>query len=145
MKTVTVIYWSGTGNTEKMAEGIVKGLEKNNLNVNLIPVGDAKLDDIIESDALALGCPSMGAEVLESSQMDPFVESLSDKVNNKPVALFGSYDWGSGEWMEDWEARMKSYGASLVENGLTVHLTPTGKDLEACEALGETIANSIQD
>lgn len=145
MKNVVVVYWSQTGNTEAMAEAVALGIKNNDLEVNvtLINVADATVDDIETADAIALGCPSMGAEVLEESEMEPFVESISDVVSGKPVALFGSYDWGNGEWMENWQDRMTNYGAILVADGLIVNLQPDDEALAQCNELGSTLVAAL--
>lgn len=142
MQEVVVIYWSGTGNTEMMAEAIVEGAKDQNI-VRLVSVDQATIDDVSNADAVALGCPSMGAEVLEEETMEPFVESLQ-KVNfsNKALALFGSYDWGDGQWMFDWEERMENYGAKLVDQGLIIHLTPDQEGLEKCRELGRKLVET---
>lgn len=141
MKKVTVIYWSGTGNTEKMAEAIAEGAKIDNIEVSLKNVSQASLEDVFDADAVALGCPSMGAEELEDSEMEPFVESLNnDKIKGKPVVLFGSYDWGDGEWMRNWEERIKGYGANVIEEGLIINLTPEEEGLKKCKSLGENLA-----
>lgn len=141
MKKVSIIYWSGTGNTEKMAEAIAEGAKIDGVEVNYKYVGEATVEDVFQADAVALGCPSMGAEELDYDEMEPFVESLNDsKIKGKPFVLFGSYDWGDGEWMKDWEERMVGYGAKVIEEGFIAHLTPGEEDLEKCRKLGEVLA-----
>ncbi|MCT4566430.1 MAG: flavodoxin [Maledivibacter sp.] len=144
MKKATIIYWSGTGNTEMMANAVAEGVKAIGNDVEVVSVEDANKDMVINSELIALGCPSMGAEVLEEELMEPFVESLSDvDFSGKKVALFGSYDWGDGEWMRSWAERMKEYGASLVEEeGLIVHLTPDDEGIDDCKALGEQLARA---
>ncbi|WZL72509.1 flavodoxin [Clostridiaceae bacterium 35-E11] len=137
MKKVTVIYWSGTGNTEMMAEAVAEGAGS---DVKLLKVENATKEDVLNADAVALGCPSMGAEVLEESYMEPFIESLSDAVEGKTIGLFGSYDWGDGEWMRDWVHKMKEYKANVIDEGLIVHLTPDNEGLEKCRYLGATLS-----
>ncbi len=141
MANVSIIYWSGTGNTEKMAELIAEGAKAAGANVKEIKVGDASLDDVKACDVLVLGCPSMGDEVLEESEMEPFVDSLEAVVSGKKVALFGSYGWGDGAWMRDWAERMKGYGAALVEaEGLIVNATPDSDGEDKCRGLGKKVA-----
>lgn len=142
MKKINIIYWSGTGNTEAMAHAIAEGAKGEDNEVKVISVDEAQLSDVEEADAVALGCPSMGDEVLEESEMEPFVESLQSMNLNKPVGLFGSYGWGNGEWMIDWEERMKGYGASLINKGLIVNNDPEDDDIENCKKLGSMLANS---
>ncbi|WIF96040.1 flavodoxin [Caminicella sporogenes] len=142
MKKATIIYWSGTGNTEMMANAIAEGVKSSGIDVEVVRVENANKDMVINSEILAFGCPSMGAEVLEEEFMEPFIESLSDvDFSGKKVALFGSYDWGDGEWMRNWVARMKEYGANLVdEEGLIIRLTPDEEGINNCKALGERLA-----
>ncbi|GAB6087860.1 flavodoxin [Alkaliphilus crotonatoxidans] len=143
MKKVSVIYWSGTGNTEAMAKAVAEGAQAEGAEVKLMSVDQASVEDVTEADAVALGCPSMGSEVLEESEMEPFIESLQGKVTGKPTVLFGSYDWGNGEWMKDWEERMDSYDSKVVVEGLIINLTPEDEDLEKCRQLGSQLVKAI--
>ena len=102
---INIIFWSGTGNTEAMAEAIYNGSEKSK-NSKLLTVDKATIDDVKEADVLFLGCPSMGVEELEESEMEPFMESISKDILGKKIVLFGSYGWGDGEWMQNWELRI---------------------------------------
>ena len=136
MKKIVVAYWSGTGNTEMMAEAVAKGAEAEGVEVSLQPVSVSSPEEIEAADGIALGCPSMGDEVLEEMEMEPFVASLEGKVAGKPTALFGSFGWGSGEWMENWQAQMESYGVNLVSEGIIVNSTPDEEGLSRCESLG---------
>jgi len=143
MKKISVIFWSATGNTKMMAEALAEGAESKGAEVVLLSVDKADIEDVLSSDAIALGCPSMGAEVLEEDEMEPFVVKLEkqcDRLKNKPMGLFGSYDWGDGQWMFDWEDRMKSAGVKLVSEGLRIQNTPDSEGLEACRSLGATLA-----
>ena len=139
MKKAVIIYWSGTGNTEAMAQSICEGVKNKGIEVDLVTVDSADVSMVENADFVALGCPSMGAEVLDDS-MEDFVESLSDvSFAGKKLALFGSYDWGDGEWMRDWEERMKGYGADLADDGLIIHLNPDGDGEQQCVELGEKL------
>ncbi|MBU5428032.1 flavodoxin [Tissierella pigra] len=139
MKKVSIIYWSGTGNTEEMANLISNGAKENGSEVKSIPVGSAKVEDVVDADVLLLGSPSMGSEVIEESEMEPFVESIKDNVKDKVVGLFGSYDWGDGEWMRNWVERMNSYGAKVFEEGCIVNLSPEGEEADKCVDYGRRI------
>ncbi|MCT4508870.1 MAG: flavodoxin [Tepidibacter sp.] len=142
MKKISIVYWSGTGNTEVMAQAVSKGAQ-DNCEVKLVTVEEATKEDILNADAVAIGCPSMGAEELEPEYMEPFIASFENiDLNNKPMILFGSYDWGDGEWMREWDERMKKYGANILEEGLIAHLTPEGEDLSKCEEIGKKLANA---
>lgn len=139
MRNIAVIYWSGTGNTESMASSVAEGAKSEGAQVQLLNVSMAKVDDVIAVDAVALGCPSMGDEVLEESEMEPFVKSIEAVVAGKPVALFGSYGWGNGEWMQEWVVRMNGCGAKVLGDGLIIQETPDADGLEACKALGKAL------
>lgn len=146
MKKIAVIYWSGTGNTEEMAKAIAAGAGAEGITVELLSVDKASKEDVLRSDAVALGCSAMGNEVLEEGEMEPFVAALEgETLASIPLALFGSYDWGDGEWMRNWVDRMKKQGASLVEEeGLIVHNTPDEAGLALCKKLGAKLAAAIQ-
>ena len=133
---INIIYWSGTGNTEAMAKLIKEGAESAGASVTLKYVSDANESDI-ECDVLCLGCPSMGDEVLEESEFEPYIASIEGIVSGKKLALFGSYGWGDGEWMRNWDERMKSAGATLAAESLIVNETPEGGE---CRTFGEEIA-----
>lgn len=145
MKHVSIIYWSGSGNTEQLAQTIQKNLQDDSVNVRLELVDKISVDEALHADALFLGCPSMGAEVLEEGDMEPFVEALcaSPSIKGKPVALFGSYDWGDGQWMRDWEDRMKASGANLVSDGLIYRLEPDQNAMDAAKSLSKHLVASI--
>lgn len=141
MSKIYVVYWSQTGNTQAMAEAVGEGIVKAGKEAEVIDVSSASLDDLKAAAAFAMGCPAMGAEVLEEAEMEPFVEEVETFAAGKNIALFGSYGWGDGEWMRDWEERMKSAGANVVGGeGLIVNETPDEEGLEACRALGEALA-----
>ncbi|MDR1575363.1 MAG: flavodoxin [Treponema sp.] len=141
MKKVAVIYWSGTGNTETMAKQVAKGAEDAGAEVTLKPVSEAASDLVKEAAAVAFGCPAMGAEVLEENEMEPFVAGLSQaELGGKPVGLFGSYDWGDGQWMRDWAERMKGLGAVVDGEGLITQLVPSTEALDQCQELGKRLA-----
>lgn len=130
-----VIYWSGTGNTEAMAIAVAEGAE-----AELFSVSEFS-GDIAEYDAIAFGCPAMGAEVLEEDEFEPFFTAVEGALNGKKVALFGSYGWGDGEWMRNWVDRVKETGAVLIdEEGLMVNETPSDDDLAACREYGKKLA-----
>ncbi|AUN00030.1 flavodoxin [Clostridium botulinum] len=137
MAKVNIIYWSGTGNTEKMAEAIKEGLAS--VEAKLLSVSDATTKDVEEAEVVVLGCPSMGDEALEEGEMEPFVDSISNIVKGKKVALFGSYGWGDGQWMRDWEERMESYGAEIKVESLIHQGEPDDSTIEECKAFAQKL------
>ncbi|WP_455528312.1 flavodoxin [Huintestinicola sp.] len=134
MKTA-VIYWSGTGNTEKMAQAIADAA-----GAELYSVSDFN-GNIADYDRVAFGCPAMGAEVLEEDEFEPFFTGVEGQLSGKTIALFGSYGWGDGEWMRNWVDRCNAAGAVVIDGeGLIANETPSDDDLAACKALGEKLA-----
>jgi flavodoxin short chain len=142
MKNITIIYWSGTGNTEAMANAIAQGARTDETEVKLLNVSDASVENVINAEVVALGCPSMGAEELEESEMEPFVEAISHVVSNKKLALFGSYGWGDGEWMRNWQDNMEGYGAKILQDSLIINNEPDDEGIELCRKLGEKLSKA---
>lgn len=142
MDKIYIIYWSQTGNTQVMAEAIGKGVEDSGKQAEVVYVGNASVNDLMKADVFALGCPAMGAEVLEETEMEPFVSDLENYVAGKKIALFGSYGWGDGQWMRDWEERMISAGATILGNeGVICREMPDEEALSACEEIGKMLAS----
>ena len=143
MKKIAVVYWSGGGNTEAMATAAADGAKKAGGDAALFRVNEFSAQDMKEYDGFLFGCPAMGAEVLEESEFEPFFREAESKLSGVPVGLFGSYGWGGGEWMRQWEARVKDDGAKLVEKGLAIENAPDEKGLADCAALGEILIKAL--
>lgn len=140
MSQIIVAYWSGTGNTEAMAQAIGKGISDAGGDARVASMEDLSPDELKTCDAFALGCPAMGAEELEDTIVEPFVAEVEKFAAGKRIALFGSYDWGDGEWMRIWTDRMKEAGASVIgEEGLICNNEPDDAAKAACEALGKKL------
>jgi flavodoxin short chain len=140
MKKALVVYWSGTGNTEAMAKRLAQGLSDAGCEAELKQPGEAA-GLVKEAAVLAFGCPAMGAEILEENEMEPFIAGLdSAGLKGKALGLFGSYDWGDGQWMRDWVERMKSLGAAVDGEGLIAQLAPSNEALDKCYELGKRLA-----
>lgn len=142
MKT-TIIYWSSTGNTEKMAQLIGKGLTEIAVDVAIKQVSESSCQDIEDSDIVLLGCSAMGVEEIDTSEMEPFIKTNGEAFVNKKVALFGSYGWGDGEWMQDWETMMSDLGASIEVDSLTVNEMPVGDSELNCIEFGKDIGRKL--
>jgi flavodoxin short chain len=138
---VLIVYWSGTGNTEAMAQSLARGVQEVGGEAILQPAAKASAAAVNDAAALAFGCPAMGDEVLEDGEMEPFISSLSAaELAGKKLGLFGSYDWGDGQWMRTWVERMKGLGARVEGEGIITHLEPTDDALTKCRDLGKTLA-----
>ena len=138
---VRIVYWSGTGNTEAMANAVADGVKNGGSEVEILPVAAAD-ESILESEVLLFGCPAMGAEELEESEFEPFFSSIESRLRGKKVGLFGSYDWGDGEWMRVWQQRAEAAGAQMLADGVIAHNEPDAEAIAACEGLGRLAANT---
>ena len=139
MDKIYVVFWTQGGNTQAMAEAIGEGIREAGKEAEVVFVTGANLDELKAAPKFALGCPAMGAEVLEESEMEPFVCDVEGFASGKKIALFGSYGWGDGEWMRDWTTRMEAAGATVLNGeGLICHETPDE------DGLSENLANSWQ-
>ncbi len=140
MAKVAIVYWSGTGNTEAMAQAVAKGAEGAGAAVELIQAADFSSSRLGDYDAVAFGCPSMGVEVLEESEMQPMWDDVVGKIRGKKIALFGSYGWGDGEWMRNWNAEAEEAGAMMACDFVICNDAPDDDAVAACEALGASLA-----
>lgn len=140
MSKTAIIYWSGTGNTEAMAGAIAEGAKEVNADTAYFTVSEISADKAAEYDTLILGCPAMGAEELEESEFEPFFAELESKIDGKNVALFGSYGWGDGEWMRNWEERCIGDGAVLACESVICNEAPDDDAQASCKALGKALA-----
>lgn len=136
MKQIYVVYWSGTGCTASMANYIGEGIESAGYSAQIISVSDLAPTALKDQDIFAMGCPAMGAEVLEETEMEPFVSEIETFCAGKKIALFGSYGWGDGEWMRDWEIRMQNAGAELISESIISNGEPDAAVQASCKALG---------
>lgn len=139
MEKMLVVYWSGTGNTEAMANAIADGAKSAGAEVDVKNVSENP--DVNQYSKIAFGCPAMGAENLEEGEFEPYFSEAEGSLSGKKVALFGSYDWGNGEWMVSWADRVKEAGANLFKEGLTVNLSPDDDALAECENFGSEFAS----
>ena len=137
MKKAAVIYWSGTGNTEAMANAVLEGMKSAGADAVLLTASDVDGSAVGGYDAVALGCPAMGSEVLEDMEFEPMFDGCKSSLKGKRVALFGSYGWGDGQWMRDWQDRVSGDGAQLFEEGLMANGAP---DEAECEEFGKRFA-----
>ena len=141
MSKIAVIYWSQTGNTRAMAEAVVEGAQASGAEAVLLEVSDVSAADALTYDKLALGCPAMGAEVLEETEFEPFFTELEGNLSGRKVALFGSNGWGDGEWMREWQKRAAEAGADVFEGeGLILNEIPDEDGLARCRAFGSGFA-----
>ena len=140
MKKVAVVYWSGTGNTEAMASAVAAGAQSAGAEAVLLTPDQFDAAKTAEFDAIGFGCPAMGDEVLEETEFDPMFTDVEGSLSGKSIALFGSYGWGDGEWMRQWEERCAADGAVLVCESVIVNEAPDDEGVEACKALGAALA-----
>ncbi|EJP24244.1 MAG: flavodoxin [Lachnoanaerobaculum sp.] len=140
MEKAIIVYWSSTGNTEAMANVIAEGVKAAGGTPELVFVDSVNVDELLAQPAFAIGCPAMGAEELDES-VDSFVSEIEGKVSGKNILLFGSYDWGDGEWMRLWVERMQNAGANIIGGeGIIANLEPDDDAKAALEAAGKQLA-----
>ncbi|NMA93160.1 MAG: flavodoxin [Clostridiales bacterium] len=140
MKKIAVVYWSGTGNTEQMAMAVAEGAKNAGGEVEFLTCDKFTPDMVSSYDAIGFGCPSMGAEVLEEEEFEPMFSACKPALSGKSVALFGSYGWGDGEWMRNWEDDCNSAGIRLVADSVICNEAPDETAKAKCRALGEALA-----
>jgi len=140
MSKVAVVFWSGTGNTEAMAKAVIEGIK--GAGAEAVEVAPSAFDasKVNEFDAIAFGCPAMGNEVLEEGEFDPMFSGIESALSGKKIALFGSYGWGDGQWMRDWEERCKAAGAVLACESVMANEAPDDSATASCKALGAALA-----
>ena len=136
MSKIAVVYWSQTGNTEAMAAAVAEGIKEKGADAVVLTASEFNASMMDSYDGVAFGCPAMGAEVLEESEFQPMFDSCEPKLGGKKIALFGSYGWGDGEWMRNWEETCTSAGAVLACDSVICQETPDEDTLAACKALG---------
>lgn len=139
MSKIAVVYWSGTGNTQAMAEAVAEGASQAGAEVTVFEAVDFSPEQMGAFDALAFGCPSMGAEQLEESEFEPMFTECEPMLSGKKIALFGSYGWGDGEWMRNWEQTCTADGAVLACDSVICNEAPDEDGVEACKMLGKAL------
>ena len=140
MSKVAVVFWSGTGNTESMADAVAQGARGAGASVDVLGPSDFDASEVAAYDGIAFGCPAMGAEVLEEDEFEPMFQDVKGALSGKAIALFGSYGWGDGEWMRNWEDDCKAAGANLVVESVMANEAPDDDAIAACKALGAALA-----
>ena len=139
MSKIAVVYWSGTGNTEKMANAVSEGIKARGGEAEVFTPDGFGPDMVDRFDAIAFGCPAMGAEVLEETEFEPMFTACEPRLKGKSIALFGSYGWGDGEWMRNWEDTCQKAGANLVCDSYMCQETPDDTAIEECKDLGAAL------
>lgn len=140
MSKIAIVYWSGTGNTEAMANAVLEGINETGAEGNLYTASEFSAELMDDYDAVAFGCPSMGSEQLEDSEFEPMFNSCEQKLSGKKIALFGSYGWGDGEWMRKWAETCRNDGAVLACDFVICCDAPDEEAVAACKELGKTLA-----
>ncbi len=142
MKNLAVVYWSGTGNTEAMAQQVAEGAREAGAAVTQFTAAEFGSDQVGQYDAVAFGCPSMGAEELEDSEFAPMFSAVKPQLKGRQIALFGSYGWGDGEWMRTWAEDCRQSGCSLAAEPVIACEAPDEEACAACRALGKSLAEA---
>ena len=139
MSKVAIVYWSGTGNTEAMAQAVAEGVKAGAGEAVLLTAAEFDAGMADSFDAIAFGCPAMGAEELEENEFAPMFAACEPKLSGKKLGLFGSYGWGDGEWMRTWEDTCRGDGAQVIGEPVICNEAPDDDALSACKALGTAL------
>ncbi|MBQ1309160.1 MAG: flavodoxin [Ruminococcus sp.] len=139
MSHIAVVFWSGTGNTEAMADAVKAGAQEAGAEVSVFTASDFSADMVADFDAIAFGCPAMGDEILEEDEFQPMFDAVLPALNGKKVALFGSYGWGDGQWMRDWQESCQNAGVSLACECVIANDAPDDEAVVACKNLGAAL------
>ena len=140
MSKVAVVYWSSTGNTEAMANEVAEGAKSAGAEAEVFTPDTFSADKMDAYDAVAFGCPAMGAEELEDTEFEPMFKACEAKLSGKKIALFGSYGWGDGEWMRNWDETCRNDGAVMACDFVICNEAPDDEAIDACKALGKALA-----
>lgn len=140
MSKIAIVYWSGTGNTEAMANAVAEGARNAGAAAEMFTASDFSASMMDDFDAIAFGCPSMGAEQLEESEFEPMFTDCESKLSGKKIALFGSYGWGDGEWMRTWEDTCRDHGADLACDSVICQVAPDDEAEANCRSLGASLS-----
>lgn len=139
MRKTAVVYWSGTGNTQMMAEKVAEGVRAAGAEADVYNCTEFSADLMDNYEAVAFGCPSMGSEQLEDTEFEPVFTECEAKLSGKVIGLFGSYGWGDGEWMRTWEEDCGAAGINRVSDSVICCEAPDDEALAACRALGRKL------
>lgn len=115
-----------------MANAIKEAVEETGAEVYFSTADSASVADTVGCDVILLGSPAMGDEVLEDSA-EAFFSGIEGQISGKNIGLFGSYDWGDGQWLRDWQDRVESCGGKIVAENLQIQLTPEDDGLAKCK------------
>ena len=143
MKKIQIVYWTATGNTEMLAKAFSRGAQHQDLEIHLNYVGDTDPEQAIDMMGMVFGCPAQGTEELDETEFEPYFEQVLPYLKGKPVAIFGSYGWGLGEYQTIWKKRIEAAGGIVVVEPLAIFEVPTQKDMELAFKLGQQYAQMI--
>ncbi len=139
MSSIAIVYWSGTGNTEAMAELIAQGVRSQDATAKVITASDFDIESVKDYDGFAFGCPAMGDEELEDTEFLPMYNEVEPLLSGQKVVLFGSYDWNDGEWMDLWEQRAEEAGLNVIDT-VIVRDYPDDEASAECIRVGRLLA-----
>jgi len=140
MSKTAVVFWSGTGNTEAMANIVADAAKAAGAEVDVFQASEFSADKVAGYDAIGFGCPAMGGEVLEEDEFQPMWDGVVGSLAGKKVGLFGSYGWGDGEWLRNWEAEATGAGVVIASGSVAAMGEPDEEARAALEAMGKALA-----
>lgn len=143
MLKVLIVYYSQTGNTEKMARAIEEGA-KSVVGINVEVKYFVRPEELEEADAIILGMPTYYHDI--GMDMKNLLEGASKQEINlkgKVGAAFGSYGWSGEAPNMLTEIMKKRFEMDVIEPALRIKYNPDSKALEECRKLGKTVAEKI--
>jgi flavodoxin I len=143
MKKVLVLYYSQTGNTEKMANAIAEGAQSSG-NVEVELNYHVETESLSTYDAILIGAPTYHHDMpmdFKNLLEDAAVQGMS--LKGKIGAAFGSYGWSGEAPRLILEIMKNKFEMRVVEPPLLAKYTPDQNMLTACKDLGKRISESL--
>ncbi|MCH4207415.1 MAG: flavodoxin domain-containing protein [Solobacterium sp.] len=140
MKKIAVVYFTGTGNTQELAEQVEAGAKSKGAETELLFSDELDTERIDSYDGIAFGCPASGTEQLNGMFYGSY-DHYRPYLKGKRVVLFGSWGWGGGKYMNEWKVQARGDGMILAADPVTCKKKPDEAALQACFKLGEILAS----
>lgn len=143
MPKILIIYYSRTGNTEKMAKAVAEGTK----TVQCVEVEStfcATPEELKEFDAIVIGTPTYHHDTTVDIKMlfeEAAIKSID--LKGKIGAAFGSYGWSDEGPKLVLEIMKNKFEMNVTEPPLLIRYTPDAVGLEKCREFGRRIAEKL--
>jgi flavodoxin I len=143
MKKILVLYYSQTGNTEKMANAVAQGAQSSGgveVEVNF----HVDAEDLNAYDAMLFGSPTYRHDMpLDFKNLLEEAAAKGVNLKGKIGAAFGSYGWSGEAPKLILEILKNKFEMQINEPPLLANYTPDEKTLDACRNLGKRVSESL--